>query len=222
MLVIVGLCVAGGLVLRGGLGGALPVGLVQASLLRARPRGVQPVFGHLQQEARARALPAHPVGRPARIAAPARVRRVHGEHRHGGRLDRTRPCSVPYVQKSQAEQLRRELFARKQYATSVQEARRRRGRRRCRGGCERVALPAGGRAGRAGGGRGICRSGAPQCAGRSGRAYGTDVRGVFGGSARRYGQGDLRVRHDQQGARVHRPVEQHGVRARAYRHRRRA
>ena len=72
---------------------------------------------------------------------------------------------VPYVQKSQAEQLRTER------AQAVRDGRAgghgAPGGRRCRGGCERRGAAPGG-CGRAGGGRGICRSGAPQCAGCAG------------------------------------------------------
>ena len=140
--------------------------VVQASLLHHRPRGVQPVLGHLQQEARARALPAHPVGRPARIAAPARVRRVHGEHRYGRRLE----------QQGRAGALCAEVAGRAAAHRAVRAQAVRDGRagghgapggRRCRGGCERRGAAPGG-CGRAGGGRGICRSGAPQCAGCAG------------------------------------------------------
>ena len=78
---------------------------------------------------------------------------------------------VPYVQKSQAEAAAHRAVR----AQAVRDGRAgghgAPGGRRCRGGCERRGAAPGG-CGRAGGGRGICRSGAPQCAGCAGWRYG--------------------------------------------------
>lgn len=88
---------------------------------------------------------------------------------------------VPYVQKSQAEQLRTELFARKQYATAVQEGMAPQEAAVAVAAASGVVLPQAGAAGRA------------AVAGAAGQAphnvldapaeIWTDVRGVFGGSA---------------------------------------
>lgn len=88
---------------------------------------------------------------------------------------------VPYVQKSQAEQLRTELFARKQYATAVQEGMAPQEAAVAVAAASGVVLPQAGAAGQA------------AVAGAAGQAphnvldapaeIWTDVRGVFGGSA---------------------------------------
>ena len=88
---------------------------------------------------------------------------------------------VPYVQKSQAEQLRTELFARKQYATAVQEGMAPQEAAVAVAAASGVVLPQAGAAGQA------------AVAGSAGQAphnvldapaeIWTDVRGVFGGSA---------------------------------------
>lgn len=88
---------------------------------------------------------------------------------------------VPYVQKSQAEQLRTELFARKQYATAVQEGMAPQEAAVVVAAASGVVLPQAGAAGQA------------AVAGSAGQAphnvldapaeIWTDVRGVFGGSA---------------------------------------
>lgn len=88
---------------------------------------------------------------------------------------------VPYVQKSQAEQLRTELFARKQYATAVQEGMAPQEAAVAVAAASGVVLPQAGAAGQA------------AVAGVAGQAphnvldapaeIWTDVRGVFGGSA---------------------------------------
>ena len=88
---------------------------------------------------------------------------------------------VPYVQKSQAEQLRTELFARKQYATAVQEGMAPQEAAVAVAAASGVVLPQAGTAGQA------------AVAGAAGQAphnvldapaeIWTDVRGVFGGSA---------------------------------------
>ena len=88
---------------------------------------------------------------------------------------------VPYVQKSQAEQLRTELFARKQYATAVQEGMAPQEAAVAVAAASGVVLPQAGAAGQA------------AVAGSAGQAphnvldapaeRWTDVRGVFGGSA---------------------------------------
>ena len=88
---------------------------------------------------------------------------------------------VPYVQKSQAEQLRTELFARKQYATAVQEGMAPQEAAVAVAAASGVVLPQAGAAGPA------------AVAGSAGQAphqvldapaeIWTDVRGVFGGSA---------------------------------------
>ena len=88
---------------------------------------------------------------------------------------------VPYVQKSQAEQLRAELFARKQYATAVQEGMAPQEAAVAVAAASGVVLPQAGAAGQA------------AVAGSAGQAphnvldapaeIWTDVRGVFGGSA---------------------------------------
>lgn len=88
---------------------------------------------------------------------------------------------VPYVQKSQAEQLRTELFARKQYATAVQEGMAPQEAAVAVATASGVVLPQAGAAGQA------------AVAGSAGQAphnvldapaeIWTDVRGVFGGSA---------------------------------------
>ena len=88
---------------------------------------------------------------------------------------------VPYVQKSQAEQLRTELFARKQYATAVQEGMASQEAAVAVAAASGVVLPQAGAAGQA------------AVAGAAGQAphnvldapaeIWTDVRGVFGGSA---------------------------------------
>lgn len=88
---------------------------------------------------------------------------------------------VPYVQKSQAEQLRTELFARKQYAAAVQEGMAPQEAAVAVAAASGVVLPQAGAAGQA------------AVAGAAGQAphnvldapaeIWTDVRGVFGGSA---------------------------------------
>lgn len=88
---------------------------------------------------------------------------------------------VPYVQKSQAEQLRTELFVRKQYATAVQEGMAPQEAAVAVAAASGVVLPQAGAAGQA------------AVAGSAGQAphnvldapaeIWTDVRGVFGGSA---------------------------------------
>ena len=88
---------------------------------------------------------------------------------------------VPYVQKTQAEELRRELFARKQYATAVQEGMAPQEAAVAVAAASGVVLPQAGAAGQA------------AVAGSAGQAphnvldapaeIWTDVRGVFGGSA---------------------------------------
>lgn len=88
---------------------------------------------------------------------------------------------VPYVQKSQAEQLRTELFARKQYATAVQEGMAPQEAAVAVAAASGVVLPQAGAAGQA------------AVVGAAGQAphnvldapaeIWTDVRGVFGGSA---------------------------------------
>lgn len=88
---------------------------------------------------------------------------------------------VPYVQKSQAEQLRTELFARKQYATAVQEGMAPQEAAVAVAAASGVVLPQAGAVGQA------------AVAGSAGQAphnvldapaeIWTDVRGVFGGSA---------------------------------------
>ena len=227
VLVIVGLCVAGGLVLVVGLVALYQMGLVQASVLRAGSRGVQPVFGHLQQEARARALSAHPVGRSARVASAARVRRLHGEHRHGRRS----------VEQGRHRSLRAEVAGRSpaprtvlaQAVPAVRPERRRPGRRcrrRGRGGRHgraRLCAAGGRHARRPDPGR-LCRSRRLSCspiarqrAGRSCRAVERRA-GRVRRHARRHGQGHLRVRHVEQGARPDRHLQQHGVPAHRDRH----
>ncbi len=92
--------------------------VLQAHLVRVRRRGIQLLFGRLQQEARACALSAYPVGRPDSLASPARVRRVHGADRHGGRRVE-QGCIGAVLRKADAEALRADLFARKSAAVGA-------------------------------------------------------------------------------------------------------
>lgn len=88
---------------------------------------------------------------------------------------------VPYVQKSQAEQLRTELFARKQYATAVQEGMAPQEAAVAVAAASGVVLPQAGAAGQAA----VAESAgqAPHNVLDAPAEIWTDVRGVFGGSA---------------------------------------
>lgn len=88
---------------------------------------------------------------------------------------------VPYVQKSQAEQLRTELFARKQYATAVQEGMAPQEAAVAVAAASGVVLPQAGAAGQAAvaGSAGQAPHNVPDAPAE----IWTDVRGVFGGSA---------------------------------------
>ena len=91
---------------------------------------------------------------------------------------------VPYVQKSQAEQLRTELFARKQYATAVQEGMAPQEAAVAVAAASGVVLPQARAAGQAAAAAGAGALGqAPHNVLDAPAEIWTDVRGVFGGSA---------------------------------------
>ena len=91
---------------------------------------------------------------------------------------------VPYVQKSQAEQLRTELFARKQYATAVQGGMAPQEAAVAVAAASGVVLPQAGAAGQAAAAAGAGALGqAPHNVLDAPAEIWTDVRGVFGGSA---------------------------------------
>lgn len=90
---------------------------------------------------------------------------------------------VPYVQKSQAEQLRTELFARKQYATAVQEGMAPQEAAVAVAAASGVVLPQAGAAGQAAAAGAGAAGQAPHNVLDAPAEIWTDVRGVFGGSA---------------------------------------
>ncbi|WP_418252583.1 PH domain-containing protein [Gordonibacter urolithinfaciens] len=90
---------------------------------------------------------------------------------------------VPYVQKSQAEQLRTELFARKQYATAVQEGMAPQEAAVAVAAASGVVLPQAGAAGQAASAGAGAAGQAPHNVLDAPAEIWTDVRGVFGGSA---------------------------------------
>ena len=90
---------------------------------------------------------------------------------------------MPYVQKSQAEQLRTELFARKQYATAVQEGMAPQEAAVAVAAASGVVLPQAGAAGQAAAAGAGAAGQAPHNVLDAPAEIWTDVRGVFGGSA---------------------------------------